>query len=163
MQMLRKRTTDTLTNLSLIPHPHPRQLTYDNSDATAPPFPDTNRPSTTPTNVSTIWISTARPTVNRLLQQTQAPTAHQHILPHPQLALVTLPQDQVWTLMAHSRTLPPSGFGGVSMTFAPPPSDPAVPRVSRTMQYADAYAAVWASLATSPVASPTCEPYTGYR
>jgi hypothetical protein len=31
----------------------------------------------------------------------------------------------------------PSGFGGVPTTYAPPPSDPATPRVSRTMQYAD--------------------------
>ncbi|OJA10598.1 hypothetical protein AZE42_08459 [Rhizopogon vesiculosus] len=40
----------------------------------------------------------------------------------------------------------PSGFSGVSMTFALPPSDLAVPRVSRTMQYADACAAVRVSL-----------------
>ncbi|OJA20583.1 hypothetical protein AZE42_05370 [Rhizopogon vesiculosus] len=56
-----------------------------------------------------------------------------------------------------------SGFGGVSMTFALPPSDPAVPRMSRTMQYAIPYAAVRASLATSPAAPPTYEPYTGDR
>ncbi|OAX35460.1 hypothetical protein K503DRAFT_802819 [Rhizopogon vinicolor AM-OR11-026] len=53
----------------------------------------------------------------------------------------------------------PSGFDGVSTTFAPPPSDPAVPQVSRTMQYADTCAAVQASLATTLAAPPTS--YTG--
>ncbi|KAJ8579271.1 hypothetical protein M405DRAFT_939214 [Rhizopogon salebrosus TDB-379] len=57
----------------------------------------------------------------------------------------------------------PSGFGGVSTTYAPPPSDPATPRVSRTMQYADPYAAVRALLATSTTSPPSYEPYTGYR
>ncbi|KAJ8580575.1 hypothetical protein M405DRAFT_834049 [Rhizopogon salebrosus TDB-379] len=43
----------------------------------------------------------------------------------------------------------PSGFGGVSTTYAPPPADP--------------YAAVRASLATSTTSPPSYEPYTGYR
>ncbi|OAX31173.1 hypothetical protein K503DRAFT_806301 [Rhizopogon vinicolor AM-OR11-026] len=47
--------------------------------------------------------------------------------------------------------------------FLDPAPNPAVPRVSRTMQYADGYAAVRASLATSPAATQTYEPYTGYR
>ncbi|KAJ8592181.1 hypothetical protein M405DRAFT_813180 [Rhizopogon salebrosus TDB-379] len=43
----------------------------------------------------------------------------------------------------------PSGFGGVSTTYAPPPSDPC--------------AAVRASLATSTTSPPSYEPYAGYR
>ncbi|KAJ8580161.1 hypothetical protein M405DRAFT_819146 [Rhizopogon salebrosus TDB-379] len=58
----------------------------------------------------------------------------------------------------------PSGFGGVlSMTYAPPPLDPATLRASRTTQYADPYAAVRVSLATSRTAPPSDEPYTRYR
>ncbi|KAJ8588719.1 hypothetical protein M405DRAFT_933935 [Rhizopogon salebrosus TDB-379] len=57
----------------------------------------------------------------------------------------------------------PSGFGGVSMTYAPPSSDPTTLRGSKTMQYADPYAAVRVSLATSTAAPPSDEPYTGYR
>ncbi|KAI6129907.1 hypothetical protein EV401DRAFT_1927238 [Pisolithus croceorrhizus] len=41
----------------------------------------------------------------------------------------------------------PTGFGGVSSSFATPPtSDANAPRISRTMQYADPYAAVRASI-----------------
>ncbi|KAJ8584164.1 hypothetical protein M405DRAFT_827293 [Rhizopogon salebrosus TDB-379] len=58
----------------------------------------------------------------------------------------------------------PSAFGDVlSMTYAPPPSSPATLRASRTTQYADPYAAVRVSLATSTAAPPSDEPYTGYR
>ncbi|KAJ8581375.1 hypothetical protein M405DRAFT_832627, partial [Rhizopogon salebrosus TDB-379] len=58
----------------------------------------------------------------------------------------------------------PSGFGGVlSMTHAPPPSDPATLRASRTTQYVDPYSAVRVSLATITTAPPSDEPYTGYR
>jgi hypothetical protein len=45
---------------------YPRQSTYDNSNATASPFADTNRLSTAPTNTSTTRLSTAQPTTNRL-------------------------------------------------------------------------------------------------
>lgn len=63
----------------------------------------------------------------------------------------------------------PSGFGGVSASHAPATSESesGAPKVSRTMQYADPYAAVRASLAsgTSAPAATTSsyEPYTGYR
>ncbi|KAJ8588798.1 hypothetical protein M405DRAFT_819106, partial [Rhizopogon salebrosus TDB-379] len=58
----------------------------------------------------------------------------------------------------------PSVFGGVlSMTYAPPPSDPATLHASRTARYAEPYAAVRVSLATSTTAPPSDEPYTGYR
>ena len=57
----------------------------------------------------------------------------------------------------------PSGFGTSS---PPPPSNIAEPpRISRTMQYADPYAAVRASVAGgyTPSVPPSYEDYTGYR
>jgi hypothetical protein len=53
---------------------------------------------------------------------------------------------------------PPSGYGA--------PSAPEAPRVSRTMQYADPYAAVRASVAGSGATAstpPSYESYQGYR
>ncbi|OAX34495.1 hypothetical protein K503DRAFT_851592 [Rhizopogon vinicolor AM-OR11-026] len=148
---------------------YPRQSTYDNSNATASPFADTNRLSTAPTNASTTRLSTAQPTVNRLSAADSSANRTSAYSTTP--TTTTAPT----TSTSYPASRPsmdaygafsdpaPSGFGGVSTTFAPPPSDPAVPRVSRTMQYADPYAAVRASLATSPAAPPTYEPYTGYR
>jgi hypothetical protein len=148
---------------------YPRQSTYDNSNATASPFADTNRLSTAPTNTSTTRLSTAQPTTNRLSAAdsstnrtsaystapttTTAPTTSTN---YPALR----PSMDAYGAFSDPA---PSGFGGVSTTYAPPPSDPATPRVSRTMQYADPYAAVRASLATSTTSPPSYEPYTGYR
>jgi len=57
----------------------------------------------------------------------------------------------------------PSGFG----TSSPPPRSNAAeaPRISRTMQYADPYAAVRASVVGgyAPSVPPSYESYTGYR
>lgn len=56
-----------------------------------------------------------QPTVSP--QQTQAPIAlqriplHLRLPPLPQRAQLTLPQDQVWTCMARSQTLPQVGLG----------------------------------------------------
>ncbi|OAX36333.1 hypothetical protein K503DRAFT_312050 [Rhizopogon vinicolor AM-OR11-026] len=135
---------------------YPHQSTCDNSNATASPFIDTNRLSIAP--------HASRP-LSPLSTLSQAPTAHQHIPLHPQLpqppqrAPATLSQDQVWTLMAHSRcpkwvwrcidnVRTPSVGSGNSLGE----QDDAV---------ADAYAAVRASLAMSPAAPPTYELYTG--
>jgi hypothetical protein len=57
----------------------------------------------------------------------------------------------------------PSGFAAPG-----PPSPSAPPPVSRTMQYADPYAAVRATIGAPPAASgvttpPSYEPYQGYR
>ncbi|KAG6369401.1 hypothetical protein JVT61DRAFT_14933 [Boletus reticuloceps] len=60
----------------------------------------------------------------------------------------------------------PSGFGGVSSSFGPPPAgDSNAPRISRTMQYADPYAIVRASLAASghTTAPPSYEPYSTFQ
>lgn len=60
----------------------------------------------------------------------------------------------------------PTGFGGVSSSFAAPPtSDANAPRISRTMQYADPYAAVRASITpsgNSGAPPPSYTSYTGY-
>jgi len=63
----------------------------------------------------------------------------------------------------------PSGFGNVSASYAPNTleSVSGAPTVSRTMQYADPYVAVRASLASgadapAPTKS-TYEPYTRYQ
>ncbi|KAF8134858.1 hypothetical protein EV363DRAFT_1160051 [Boletus edulis] len=58
----------------------------------------------------------------------------------------------------------PSGFGGVSSSFGPPTGDSNAPRISRTMQYADPYAVVRASLAASGhTAPPSYESYTTFQ
>jgi hypothetical protein len=148
---------------------YPRQSTYDNSNARASPFADTNRLSTAPTNSSTIRLSTTRPTTNRLsaadssTNRTSAYSTAPTTTTAPTTSTnypVSRPSMDAYGAFSDPS---PSGFGGVSTTYAPPPSDPATPRVSRTMQYADPYAAVRASLATSTTSPPSYEPYTGYR
>lgn len=64
----------------------------------------------------------------------------------------------------------PSGFGGRTGGFNAPPAIPEQdfgPKVSRTMQYADPYAAVRANIANAPGAGsnvpPSYESYQGYR
>lgn len=147
---------------------YPRQSTYDNSNAMASPFADTNRLSTAPTNASTTRFSAAQPTANRLSTADSSTNRTSAYSTAP--TTTTAPT----TSTAYPASRPsmdaygafsdpaPSGFGGVSTSFAPPPSDPAVPRVSRTMQYADPYAAVRASLATSAAPPRTYDPHTGY-
>ncbi|KAJ8589611.1 hypothetical protein M405DRAFT_881509 [Rhizopogon salebrosus TDB-379] len=148
---------------------YPRQSTYDNSNATASPFADTNRLSTPPTNTSTIRLSTAQPTTNHLsvadssINRTSAyPTAPTTTTASTTSKNYPASRPSMDAYGAFSDPAP-SGFGGVSTTYAPPPSDPVTPRVSRMMQYADPYAAVRASLATNTTSPPSYEPYTGHR
>ncbi|KAG1852922.1 hypothetical protein C8R48DRAFT_723748 [Suillus tomentosus] len=156
---------------------YPRQSTYDNSNASASPFADSNRLSAAPTNTNTTYLpsintnrfSTADSSANRTSAYSTAPTT------------TTAPTTSTNTGYATSRPSmdaygafsdpAPSGFGGVSASYAPTASDSGsgAPKVSRTMQYADPYAAVRASLATSTATGapaptkPSYEPYTGYR
>ncbi|KAG2353840.1 hypothetical protein BDR07DRAFT_1342311 [Suillus spraguei] len=118
------------------------QSTYDNSNASASPFADSNRLSTPTT--------------------TTAPTASTNIG-----YAASRPSMDAYGAFSDPA---PSGFGGVSASYAPTSSEPGsgAPKVSRTMQYADPYAAVRASLATStgtgaPAPKSSYEPYTGYR
>ncbi|KAG1781804.1 hypothetical protein EV702DRAFT_1073515 [Suillus placidus] len=154
---------------------YPHQSTYDNSNAFASPFTDSNRLSSAPTNTSTAYLppanrfSAADSSANRTSAYSTAPTT------------TTAPTTSTNTSYAASRPSmdaygafsdpAPSGFGGVSASYAPTASETGsgAPKVSRTMQYADPYAAVRASLATSAgtgAPAPTgssYEPYTGYR
>ena len=128
----------------------PRQSTYDNSDAANSPFADSNRWSTATT-------TTAAP--NTTAYTSGAPRTSGYVTPPAAVSRQSLDAYGAFSDPA------PSGFGGVSSSFAPPAAgDPNAPRVSRTMQYADPYAAVRASLAASGHAPPpSYESYSGYR
>jgi hypothetical protein len=146
---------------------YPRQSTYENSNATASPFAD--RLSTAPTNTSTTRLSTAQPTTNHL---SAADSSTNRTSTYSTAPITTTASTSGTSYPASRPSVDaygafsdpaPSGFGDVSTMYAPPPSDPVTPRVSRTMQYADPYAAVRASLATSTTSPPSYEPYTGHR
>ncbi|KAG2335645.1 hypothetical protein BDR05DRAFT_898022 [Suillus weaverae] len=109
---------------------YPRQATYDNSNTPAsPPFTDSNRLSTVPTDTSTSTtslpptnrFSTADSSANRIPAYSSAPTT----------------------------TTAPTTSTNMSNVFSDPaPSElsgPLVPRVSRMMQYADSHVAVRAT------------------
>ncbi|KAH7918072.1 hypothetical protein BV22DRAFT_1200103 [Leucogyrophana mollusca] len=130
----------------------PRQSTY-NDNAASSPFADSNR-TTQPSQTWANWQPS-----------TQSPPA--------------APRQSMDAYGAFSDPAP-SGFGGVSPAYAPAPASsrpvssfaspgaapaPEPPRVSRTMQYADPYAAVRASLApaTANPSPPSYESYQGYR
>ncbi|KAJ8581731.1 hypothetical protein M405DRAFT_831963 [Rhizopogon salebrosus TDB-379] len=151
------------------------QSTYDSSDVTVSPFIDImiNRLHTAPTNPSTTRLSIAQPAVKfqpslcrRLNHQPHVSifrcTYYHHHCSHNQYGSPA--QSPSMDVCDQSSDPGPSGFVGVlSMTYVPPPLDPATLRASRTTQYADPYAAVRVSLATSTTAPPSDEPYTGYR
>ncbi|KAJ8582110.1 hypothetical protein M405DRAFT_831263 [Rhizopogon salebrosus TDB-379] len=122
-----------------------------------------NRLPTAPTNPSTTRLSIAQPAVN---------TNHTSAYSIPPTTTTIAPTTSTtcpaprpsMDMYAQFSDPGPSGFGGVlSMTHAPPPSNPATLRASRTTQYADSYASVRVSLATSTTAPPSDELYTGYR
>ncbi|KAG1723365.1 uncharacterized protein EDB91DRAFT_1173052 [Suillus paluster] len=149
---------------------YPRQSTYDNSNAAASPFADSNRLSTAPTNASTTYLSTAPPSTNRFsvadssANRTSAYSTAPTTTTAPTTSTSSYPASRPSMDAYGAFSDPaPSGFGGVSTSYAPPPSDPGAPRVSRTMQYADPYSAVRASLATSAAPTAYEAPYTGYR
>ncbi|KIK34717.1 hypothetical protein CY34DRAFT_812743 [Suillus luteus UH-Slu-Lm8-n1] len=152
---------------------YPHQSTYDNSNASASPFADSNRLSSAPTNTSTTYLptntnrfSTADSSANRTSAYSTAPTTT--TAPTNTSYATSRPSMDAYGAFSDPA---PSGFGGVSASYAPAASESGsgAPRVSRTMQYADPYAAVRASLATSTgtgAPAPTkssYEPYTGYR
>jgi hypothetical protein len=154
---------------------YPNQSTYDNSNASASPFADSNRLSIAPTNTSTAYLpptntnrfSAADSSANRTSAYSTAPTTTTAPTTSTNVAYPTSrPSMDAYGAFSDPA---PSGFGGVSASYAPTASESGsgAPKVSRTMQYADPYAAVRASLASGTGASaPTkssYEPYTGYR
>ncbi|KIJ66810.1 hypothetical protein HYDPIDRAFT_108723 [Hydnomerulius pinastri MD-312] len=133
----------------------PRRSTYDNSNTIHSPFADSNRWSDAPstTTATTAAASTAAYRNSGYSGYATPPAAASR----PSLDAYGAFSDPA-----------PTGFGGVSNSFAPPPTgDPNAPRISRTMQYADPYAAVRASLAVNSNSGsegpPSYEPYSGYR
>ncbi|KAJ8587813.1 hypothetical protein M405DRAFT_820876, partial [Rhizopogon salebrosus TDB-379] len=149
------------------------QLIYDSSNVTVSPFTDivSNRLLTAPTNPSTTRLSIAQPAVNRL-SATDSTTNHTSAYSTASITTIIAPTTGMsWPAPRPSMDMydqfsdpGPSGFGSVpSMTYAPPTLDPATPRTSWMTQYADQYAAVRVSLATSTTAPPSDEPYTGCR
>ncbi|KAJ8588796.1 hypothetical protein M405DRAFT_819082 [Rhizopogon salebrosus TDB-379] len=125
-----------------------------------------NRLPTAPTNPSTTRLSIAQPAVNHLsaADSTTNHTSAYSTAPTTTTGTSSPAQSPSIDVYDQFSDPGPSGFGGVLlMTYAPPPSDPATLRASRTTQYADPYAAVQVSLATSTTAPPSDEPYTGYR
>jgi len=127
----------------------PPQSTYDDSDASSP-FDDSNRWSATTTTTTGPSSTAFSSSAVRSSGYATPPAA----ISRPSLDAYGAFSDPA-----------PSGFGGVSSSFAPPPAgDPNAPRISRTMQYADPYAAVRASLAASGhTAPPSYDSYSGYR
>ncbi|KAJ8581677.1 hypothetical protein M405DRAFT_800993 [Rhizopogon salebrosus TDB-379] len=141
---------------------YPRQSKYDNSNATAPPFADTNRLSTAPTNASTTRLSTAQPTTNPL-SSADSSTNRTSAYSTPPTTTTAPTTSMIYpasrpSMDAYGAFSDPAPSGYRRRTHLLP-----TPRVSRTMQYADPYAAVRASLATSTTSPPSYEPYTGYR
>ncbi|TFK66297.1 hypothetical protein BDN72DRAFT_800164 [Pluteus cervinus] len=114
---------------------------YDNSDSISSPFNDTNRynaPQVSP-------YTPAPPPVN-------IPTSR------PSMDAYGAFSDPA-----------PTGFGGSTIDDSHPSGPPVLPepdlgpRVSRTMQYADPYAAVRATIGTPQAGPPTYDSYQGYR
>ncbi|KAF9223602.1 hypothetical protein BS17DRAFT_780889 [Gyrodon lividus] len=132
----------------------PRRSTYDNSEAINSPFADPNSwTAATATNAasSTTTYSSSAYRNSGYSGYATPPAAASR----PSLDAYGAFSDPA-----------PSGFGGVSSSFAPPlTSDANAPRISRTMQYADPYAAVRASLAASghSVGPPSYDSYSEYR
>lgn len=154
---------------------YPNQSTYDNSNASASPFADSNRLSIAPTNTSTTYLpptntnrfSTADSSANRTSAYSTAPTTTTAPTTSTNAAYPTSrPSMDAYGAFSDPA---PSGFGGVSASYAPTASEPGsgAPKVSRTMQYADPYVAVREPLASgadapAPTKS-TYEPYTRYQ
>ncbi|KAF9243555.1 hypothetical protein BU15DRAFT_42893 [Melanogaster broomeanus] len=126
-----------------------RGSTYDSSDAPNSPFTDSNR-----------WTpATAAPSTTAYPSNAYRTSEYPGYTTPP--AAASRPSLDAYGAFSDPA---PSGFGGVSSSFAPPSTgDPNAPRISRTMQYADPYAAVRASLVASghSVGPPSYEPYSG--
>ena len=143
------QTSQTATNLPPAAMPH-RRSTYENSNAASSPFDDSNRWSAATT-------TTTAPSTTAYLSSPLRTSGYAT----PPAAASRQSLDAYGAFSDPA----PSGFGGVSSSFAPPaPGDANAPRISRTMQYADPYAAVRASLtASGHTAPPSYESYSGYR
>ncbi|KIK96567.1 hypothetical protein PAXRUDRAFT_825798 [Paxillus rubicundulus Ve08.2h10] len=143
------QTTQTTTRLPA-PAAAPRRSTYDNSDVANSPFADSN-------SWMTSTATTAAPSTTAYSSSAYRSSEYSGYTATP--AAASRPSLDAYGAFSDPA---PSGFGGVSSSFAPPlTGDPNVPRVSRTMQYADPYAAVRASLAASghSVGPPSYESY----
>ncbi|KAL4066822.1 hypothetical protein V8B97DRAFT_1949111 [Scleroderma yunnanense] len=133
-----------------------RRSTYDNSNVTNSPFTDTNRFSAVSSTAAATPASTAYP------NNVQRNSGYSGYATPP--AAVSRQSLDVYGAFSDPA---PTGFGGVSSSFAPPANSEANgPRISRTMQYADPYAAVRASLTSNASSSaappPSYTSYTGY-
>jgi len=151
------QTTQTTTNPPPAAMPPPRSTyenSYENSNAASSPFADSNRWSAATTTTTT---TTTAP--NTTAYSSSPLRTSGYATPPAAASRQSLDAYGAFSDPA------PSGFGGVSSSFAPPaPGDQNAPRVSRTMQYADPYAAVRASLtASGHTAPPSYESYSGYR
>lgn len=131
----------------------PRRSTYDDSNAANSPFDDSNRFSgvsaTTTAPMSSGYSSGAYRDSGYSGYATPPAATSRHSL-------------DVYGAFSDPA---PTGFGGVSSSFTTTSTaDANAPRVSRTMQYADPYAAVRASLTSGGTSGPppSYTSYTGY-
>ncbi|KAH7884561.1 hypothetical protein F5I97DRAFT_1890345 [Phlebopus sp. FC_14] len=136
----------------------PRRSTY-NSEAANSPFADSNRHSAAQSSTSAATV----PAGNGYTNAAYRSSGYSGYSTPPVAA--SRPSLDAYGAFSDPA---PTGFGGVSSSFAPPATgDSNAPRISRTMQYADPYAAVRASLAASTPSQasgpPSYEPYSGYR
>ncbi|KAI6042464.1 hypothetical protein EDC04DRAFT_2658242 [Pisolithus marmoratus] len=131
-----------------------RRSTYDNSNATAnSPFADANR-------FSGVSTTTTAPVNSGYSSGAYRDSGYSGYATPP----AATSRHSLDAYGAFSDPAP-TGFGGVSSSFATPSTpDANAPRVSRTMQYADPYAAVRASLTSGSSAGPppSYTSYTGY-
>ena len=119
---------------------------YDNANAAQSPFSDNNRYSAAPSSTQTIPSTYAT-----------APTAPSIPAPRQSMDVYGAFSDPA-----------PSGFGAAPQlpqpNFGRPLSPPVEsPRVSRTMQYADPYAAIRATVASGQTNPNQGSGYSGYR
>lgn len=133
----------------------PRRSTYDNSNAANSPFDDSNR-------FSGVSATTAAPVSSGYSSGAYRDSGYSNYATPP----AATSRQSLDAYGAFSDPAP-TGFGGVSSSYATPStSDADGPRISRTMQYADPYAAVRASLTSSgnsnPPPPPSYTSYTGY-
>ncbi|KAG6334110.1 hypothetical protein ID866_4972 [Astraeus odoratus] len=130
----------------------PRQSTYDDSNGANSPFSDSNRFSgafsAAPAPASTVYPNSGYRNSGYSGYSTPPAATSRHSV------------DAYGAFSDPS----PTGFGGATSSYAlPPTADPNTPRVSRTMQYADPYAAVRASISASTTSTaPPSYTYTGY-
>jgi len=144
----------TITSSS-IPPVATRRSTYDNTHS---PFDDTNRLS------AVSAVTTAAASASTAYPNTAQRNSGYSGYATPPAAVASRPSFDAYGAFSDPA---PTGFGGASSSFAPPTiSEANEPRISRTMQYADPYAAVRASFTSTSNgpsgAPPSYTSYTGY-